>query len=257
VIVVTDATTKMIDSDRAICANINATITEIETLPKIGKIGSDNCAGQGKVLDAIAGVNKVLGNYGRALGDISQNTFINYDSDVNTLQTILQNLPAAQQPTQDQIAAVSGLAGWVSSLVTREDREKAIKDAMVGNNGEMKTNFHKVVALLKQLAMQYSDELDANAKITKLSLARVSHDYGATEPVAVAELSIRLAGNSQVSNDQKAAIKQYVTSLDAMSKAFDAATEKPTAKELLPDVRDFAKQARNMYRSLAKAFPNS
>jgi hypothetical protein len=84
VTVVTDATSKMIDSDRATCANINATISEIETLPNIGQIGSANCADLGKVLDAIAGVNKVLGNYGKALGDIAQNTFINYDSDVNT-----------------------------------------------------------------------------------------------------------------------------------------------------------------------------
>jgi len=83
----------------------------------------------------------------------------------------------------------------------------------------------------------------------------VSHEYKDTEPVAVAELSIRLKGNTQVSNDQKASIKQYIAVLDSMSNAFDAATEKPTAKELLPDVRDFAKQARNVYQSLAKAFP--
>lgn len=255
VTVITDATSKMIDSDRATCANINATIAEIETLPKIGKIGSANCADLDKVLEAIAGVNKVLSNYGKALGDISQDTFINYDSDVSSLQTILKSLPPAQQPTQDQIAAVSGLAGWVTSLVTKEKRDKAIKDAMVGNNGEMKTNFHNVVALLKQLATQYSEGLDINAQITKSSLNLVSHEYKDIEPVAVAELSIRLKGNTQVSNDQKASIKQYVAVLDSMSNAFDAATEKPTAKELLPDVRDFAKQARNVYQSLAKAFP--
>lgn len=257
VTVVTDATSKMIDSDRATCANINATISEIETLPNIGQIGSANCADLGKVLDAIAGVNKVLGNYGKALGDISQDTFINYDSDVNTLQTILKSLPPAQQPTQDQITAVSGLAGWVASLAIQEDREKAIQAAMVGNNGQMKTNFHNVVALLKQLSTQYSDGLDTNARITQAILGRVSHDFVNTEPVAVAELSLRLKGNTQVSNDQKTAIKQYVSALDAMSKAFDAATEKPTAKELLPDVRDFAKQARSVYQSLAKAFPNN
>lgn len=257
VTVVTDATSKMIDSDRATCANINATISEIEALPKIGKIGSANCDGLGKVLDAISGVNKVLGNYGKALGNISQDTFINYDSDISTLQSIFKSLPAAQQPTQDQITAVSGLAGWVASLVTQEKREKAIKDAMVGNNGEMKTNFHNVVTLLKQLATQYSDGLDTNARITKSSLNLVAHEYGATEPVAVAELSLRLAGNTKVSIDQNAAIKQYVNALDAMSKAFDAATEKPTTKELLPEVRDFAKLARSVYQSLAKAFPNS
>ena len=256
VTVVTDATSKIIDSDRATCSNINATISEIETLPKIGKIGSANCADLGKMLDAIAGVNKVLGNYGKALGDISQDTFINYDSDINSLQTIFKSLPAAHQPTQDQITAVSGLAGWVASLVTQEEREKAIKDAMVGNNGEMKTNFHNVVTLLKQLVTQYSDGLDTTARITNTSLSLVSHEYGSTEPVAVAELSIRLSGNTRISNDQKAVINQYVTALDAMSKAFDAATENPTAKELLPEVRDFSKKAWNVYQSFSKAFPN-
>jgi hypothetical protein len=259
VTVVTDATSKMIDSDRVTCANINVTIGEIEALPKIGmgKIGSANCTGAGKVLDAIAGVNKVLANYGKALGDVSQDTFINYDSDVSTLQGILKSLPADYQPTADQITAVSGLAGWVASLVTEEKRERAIKDATVGNNGEMTTNFHNVVALLQHLATNYSDGLEANAQITKDFLILIPPAYGANEPVAVEELKNRLAGNTQVSDDQKAAIKQYVSALQTMSKAFDAATAEPTAKELLPEVRDFAKQARSVYQSFAKAFPHS
>lgn len=255
VTVVTDAASKMIDSDRATCAQINATISEIEALPKIGKIGSANCADLGKVLDAISGVNTVLGNYGKALGDISQDTFINYDSDAPTLQTMLRSLPTRQQPKQEQIAAVSGLAAWVASLATQEKREQAIQDAMVGNNGEMKDNFHKTVGLLKQLAAHYAEGLDTNARITKMSLNLVAHEYGATEPVAVVEMSIRLAGNTVVSNNHKEAIKQYLTALDAMSNAFDAATEKPGVKELLPEVRNFAKQARTMYQSISKAFP--
>lgn len=251
---VTAVTSNIIDSDRATCANINATIAEIDTLPRTHKITPVDCATQGKVLDSIAGTNKILDNYGKALGNISQDTFINYDNDVSTLQTVFKSLPEAQRPTQDQINAVSGLAGWVASLATQEEREKALNGALIGKNGEMKSNFHNVTALLRQLVTQYSEELDINAQITTQVLNRVSHDYASTEPVAVAEMSLRLAGNTQVNNNQKAAIKQYITSLDAMDKAFDATTEKPTAKELLPEVRNFAIQARNMYQPLAKAY---
>lgn len=251
---VTDATAGMIDSDRATCAKINAMVAEVESLPRIGKIGSANCGDLGKTLDAISGVNKLLGNYGKALGDISTDKFINYDSDVNTLKSTLQSLPATQLPTQDQMSAVSGLAGWIASVATQAQRDKAINDAMVGANGEMKNNFHNVAALLKQLSTQYSEGLETNARITTRSLGMVKKEYWATEPVAVAEMSIRLAGSTQVSNDQKAALTKYRAALDAMSKAFDAATEKPTAKELLPEVRDFAKQARDVYQSISKAY---
>ena len=57
-------------------------------------------------LDEIAGINKVLGNYGTALGDVSQDAVVNYDSDVTTAQGIFKSLPAGQQPTQAQVAAV-------------------------------------------------------------------------------------------------------------------------------------------------------
>ena len=258
VIMVTGATNKIVESDRATCSNINATLTEIQTLPKIkemGPIGDANCDELDKVLNAIEGINTVLANYGQALNDISDNKFINYDSDVNSLKGVFKSLPAAQQPTQVQINAVSGLAGWVASLATQKKRDEAIKDAMDGKNGEMKNNFHTVVSLLKQLNEQYSEGLEINAKITTSSLNLVSHFYKETEPVAVAELSIRMAKNTNVSSDQKAAVKQYENALDGMSNAFDAVNKKQTTKELLSEVRDFAKQSRSMYQSISKAFP--
>src|ERR1700676_846967 len=55
VTVVTSATTKMIDSDRTMCANINATLDEFGKLPKIGPFGPEayaDCATLGRVLDA-------------------------------------------------------------------------------------------------------------------------------------------------------------------------------------------------------------
>ncbi|MGA8863255.1 MAG: hypothetical protein WB444_05540 [Gallionella sp.] len=260
VLVVTSATSKITASDRTTCANINATLAEIQTLPKIkemGDFGTANCTELDKTLKAIEGINTVLANYGQALNDISQSTFINYDSDVTSLKGVLNSLPAAQKPTQDQINAVSGLAGWIASLATEEKRDEAIKDAMEGNNGEMRDNFHKVVSLLKQLNDQYSEGLEINAKITQSSLNLVSHFYGNSEPLAVAEHSLRVAANTTVSADQEAAVKQYDKALDGMSNAFDAASKNQTTKELLTEVRDFAKQARTMYQSVSKAFPNS
>jgi hypothetical protein len=252
VTVVTAATSTMIAADQDTCANINATLTELADLPRIGSIGSANCADLKKTLQAITGVNKVLANYAKALNDISQNTFVNYDSEVNKLQSILKSLPNA--PSQAQISAVTGLAGWIASLVTEEQRDKAIRAAMVGPGGEMTENFHATVGLLSQLVTQYSDGTAADAAITHRSLDFVRHEYGASEPVAVEEMSIRLDAHTRISDDQKAAIAQYKTALAAMDKAFDAATAQPSAKVLLGDVRDFAKQARSVYQSFTAAF---
>jgi hypothetical protein len=259
VTVVTSATTKMIDSDRAMCTNINAALDEFGKLPKIGPFSADtyaHCATLGKVLDAIDGVNTVLENYGKALGNISQDSVVNYDSDVTTLQGILKSLPAKYQPSANQIAAVSGLAGWVASLVTEGSREKAIRNAMSGPGDVMNTHFHTVVELLRQLSSQYSEALTTNAAVTATSLDLVTHEYQKSEPVAVAELRNRLAGATQVGKDATTAIKQYSGALDAMNAAFDAARKQPTAKQLLMDVRSFAQQARSVYESFAKAFPN-
>jgi hypothetical protein len=208
------------------------------------------------VLDAIDGVNTVLENYGKALGNISQDSVVNYDSDVTTLQGILKSLPAKYKPTDNQITAVTGLAGWVASLVTERSREKAIRNAMSGPGDVMNAHFHTVVGLLSQLSTQYSEALATNASVTATSLNLVAHEYQGTEPVAVAELRNRLAGATQVGKDATAAINQYGSALDAMSKAFDSARKQPSAKELLTEVRAFAQQARSMYESFAKAFPN-
>src|ERR1700722_17117629 len=97
---VTAATTIMTASDRRLCVNINATVAELTQLPAIGAMGvSANCDELGQALDAIDGVNRVLDNYGKALANISQGTFVNYDSDITALQGIFNNLPAKWQPT--------------------------------------------------------------------------------------------------------------------------------------------------------------
>jgi hypothetical protein len=259
VTVVTSATTKMIDSDRTVCANINAVLDEFGKLSKIGPFGPEayaDCSTLGKVLDAINGVNTVLENYGKALGNISQDTVVNYDSDVTALQGILKSLPAKYQPTAAQSTAVSELAGWVASLVTERSREKAIRNAMSGPGDVMNTHFHTVVALLRQLSSQYSETLTTSASTTAKSLDLVTRVYSGSEPVAVAELRNRLAGASQVGAGATDAISQYAKALDAMDTAFDAARKEPTAKELLTEVRSFAQQARSVYESFAKAFPN-
>lgn len=260
VIVVTNATSRIVDSDRETCWHIDATLAEIRTLPKIRAISQSNtvnCDELDKGLNAIEGVNSVLVNYGMALNDVSDNKFVNYDSDVNSLKGVFKSLPSDRQPTQDQINALSGLAGWVASLATQEKRDKAIRDAMDGNNGEMKNNFHIVVNWLKQLNQQYAELLEINAKISTNNLNLVKYYYKDSEPVAVAELSIRMASSTTVSNEQSAAVIQYEKALDGMSNAFDAVNKKQTTKELLTEVRDFAKQSRSMYQLVSKAFPRN
>jgi hypothetical protein len=252
VAVVTEATGKMINADCATCANYNAMIDEMGMI-RNKPYTHAKCEDLGKTLDAISALNTLLSNYGKALGNISQDTFTDYDSDEQGLKAVLQSLPAAQQPTQAQMDAVRELAGWLASLATQAQREKAVKAAMVGKNGEMRENFHITVALLRKLATQYSDGLERMANVTRMSLSLVEHDYAATEPVAVAEMKVRLSGSSHVSDEHKEAVRQYIAALDAMTKAFDAAAEKPAAREMLAEVRDFARQARNVYQSVSKA----
>jgi hypothetical protein len=253
---VTSATTIMTASDRKLCASINATVAELAQLPAIGAAGATaNCDELGRALDAIDGVNKVLDNYGKALGNISQGTFVNYDSDVTALQGVFKSLPAKWQPTAAESTALSGLAGWIASVATEAKRDKAIHAAMIGDNGAMQTNFHQVVQLLGRLVRQYAEAQDTNVQITKAVLGLVDHTYKTSEPVAVAEMHIRLAPNTSIPTDQAAAIRQYQTTLDSMAKAFDTATKNATAKTLLSEVKDFATQARSVYQSFAKAFP--
>jgi hypothetical protein len=253
---VTSATTMMTASDRKLCVSINVTVAELAQLPAIGAAGATaNCDELGLALDAIDGVNKVLDNYGKALSNISQSTFVNYDSDVTTLQGVFKTLPAQWQPTAAESTALSGLAGWIASVATEARRDRAVHAAMVGDNGVMQTNFHQVVQLLGRLVRQYADAQDTNVRITKAVLGLVDRTYKPSEPVAVAEMHIRLAPNTSIPTDQTAAIKQYQTTLDAMAKAFDTATKNATAKTLLSDVKDFATQARSVYQSFTKAFP--
>jgi hypothetical protein len=259
VTVVTASTEQLVSSDRATCKDLNATLNEFEQLPKIqalGDVGHADCETLGRVLDAIDGVNTVLDHYGKALMAISQDSVLNYDSDVRTLQDTLKTLPLKRPPTREQIAAVGGLAGWTASLVTRKARDTAIHNALVGSNGSMKTHFHNVVALLQSLSKQYADGLQANANIHSGILRLVSTEYGREEAVAVAELRTRLAETTRMTDAQKAAIDKYNQGLDAMNRAFDAASAAPTAKELLREVREFAEQARGIYQSFTKAFPN-
>jgi hypothetical protein len=253
---VTSATTTMISADRSLCDNINATVAELQELPKIGDIGATaECRTLNGALDAIAGVNTILDNYGKALGNIAQGTFVNYDSDVTALQGVFSSLPKQWQPTAAQSSALSGLAGWVASLVTEEKREKAIHDAMVGNDDVMAGNFHDVVGLLSRLVSQYSEAEAQRAQIARDVLGLVGKEYGSAEPLAVAEMNTRLAGSTKVGASQAMAVKQYQAALITMNTAFEAVRKKPTAKELLSDVRAFATQAKAVYQSFTKAFP--
>ena len=254
VLMVTDATDKIMASDRLVCADITALVQETESLPGVGSLGDANCAKLDKILAGIVGVNQVLGNYGQALADIAQDSFINYDSDVGTLSGILNQLPP-RLASPEQIAAVGQLAGFVASLATEHDREKAIRAAMAGP--AMQGNFHQVSSLLKSLAKQYGQGLEQRAATTNSILRVVRHDFGPAEPVAVAELSLRLAPLAHVSEAQTTALRSYQAALDGMDKAFDAALAKPTAKQLLDDVKDFARQARSVAKALATAFPRS
>ena len=283
---VTTATNTMIEADRSVCKTTNETLSEVSKFPGVGAMANYDCVNLNKVLDSISGVNLVLENYGKALHDISEDTFIGYDSDSTALQSTLKALPTNIKPSDDKIAAVSGLASWIASVETQDDREKAVEAAMSGNNGEMKENFHKVVALLSELSKQYEEALTTNARITQASIGIVKHDFarcgsmtivvtentGKTsgsatppkcEPVAVEEMTKRLTANLELVDGtpasltvaQMKAITDYRNSLDAMSKAFDAASQKQTSKQLLPEVITFAKQARTVSQSVQKAFP--
>ena len=150
----------------------------------------------------------------------------------------------------------NGLAGWVASLVTRQARDKAIHNALGGPNDIMKKHFRNVVALLQSLSRQYAEGVQTNGNIHRGILQLVSTQYGLEEAVAVAEVRNRLADTTRMTDAQKAAIDQYNKGLDAMNLAFDAASAKPNAKEILREVHDFADQAKNVYQSLIKAFPN-
>jgi hypothetical protein len=259
VTVVTAGTEQLVSSDRATCEDLNATLDEFEHLPKIqalGDVGKGDCESLDKVLDAIEGVNNVLDHYGKALAAISRDSVVNFDSDVSSLQGILKALPVKTPPTNEQIAAVGGLAGWIASLVTRQARDKAIHNALVGPKDRMKTHFHNVVALLQSLSKQYAEGVQANGNVHRGILQLVSTQYGRDEAVAVAEVRNRLAKTTRVTDAQKAALDEYNKGLDAMNRAFDAASAQPTAKQLLHAVRDFAEQAKNVYQSLTRAFPN-
>jgi len=271
---VTTATNTMIEADRSVCKTTNETLSEVSKFPGVGAMANYDCVNLNKVLDSISGVNLVLENYGKALHDISEDTFIGYDSDSTALQSTLKALPTNIKPSDDKIAAVSGLASWIASVETQDDREKAVEAAMSGNNGEMKENFHKVVALLSELSKQYEEALTTNARIARCGSMTivVTENTGKTsgsatppkcEPVAVEEMTKRLTANLELVDGtpasltvaQMKAITDYRNSLDAMSKAFDAASQKQTSKQLLPEVITFAKQARTVSQSVQKAFP--
>ncbi len=255
VALVTEATGQILAADRANCAELAATVAELAAIAPQLAVDGVHCEGLSKTLDAIEGINRLLATFGHALGDVAQESFTDYLDDPNVLQAQVAGLPDRLQPTSEQAAALAGLSAWVASLATERERERTIRATLRDPQGRLPAQFHHVVALLRQLLANYAEGVETQAQVSRQVLLLVSHQYRATEPVAVAELALRWAPRTQVSPAQHKALAAYQAALDGMDHAFDAAVRNADAKDLLPEVKDFAVQARSVVRSLRDAFP--
>jgi hypothetical protein len=152
------------------------------------------------------------------------------------------------------MAAVGSVFSLVETAAFKGYRQAELSKAMTG---EPAAAFDKIMVSYAQLAEQYSGALDSQLSNIELTKNAIKHDYKKTEPLAVAEMSVRLDALHDDVAAKAAAIKDFTAALDKVKPAFDAAVKdltSPNPQEIYESVKVFAAQVEDAHDKLKKAF---
>ncbi|MGH7032804.1 MAG: hypothetical protein ACREFL_03650 [Stellaceae bacterium] len=246
---VTSDTPNIVAADKASCRQNAALQDEYKNLEN-QTLAPLQCGQLAAVLDSLLELNKALQAYGAALNSMAQDQFVTADADSNAVTGSLQTLEVVPAPV---VAAVGSLFSLVETAALQGYRQHELAKAMTGQPAAA---FKTVMAAYVRLGDQYAGALERQQSNTTLISNAIVHDYSHTEPVAAAEMSIRLAALHDDVANRAAAIKDFAAAVAKVDPAFDAAAQdltNPSPKEIYTAVKAFAAQVKDTHDKLKAA----
>ncbi len=247
---VTGDTPGIVAADQASCEANAALQREYDQLEgqELSQLPCEQLSG---VLKALIAENTAIEAYAKALSDMAQDQFVTTDTDAKSVTTTLQNSGAVSSPV---VAAVGSIFSLVEEAALKEYRQKELSKAMTGEPADA---FKTIMASYSQLAIQYSNALDTQLSDLETIKAAIAHDHQKAEPVAVAEMFVRLEALHQDIQAKATAIKAFTGAIDKANAAFDSAARdltNPNPKDIYDSVSAFASQVNDAHDKLKKAF---
>lgn len=247
---VTGDVSNMATSDEASCRQ-NVDLQSEYAAAEHQALSPAPCDALADVLRAIAIENKALQAYGTALGNIAQDQFVDADTDSRSVTTTLQTVQSVSAPVA---TAIGSLFTLVETAALSGYRQHELSKVM---NGPSADAVETLVRDFGALSSQYSVSLQHQLLNLDLMKGAFIRNHRDNEPLAVAEMSVRLQSLRSDIEQKITAVKAFDTVLATVRPAFNAALQdlnKPGAKELYTDVQAFAAKVSDAHDKLKKAF---
>lgn len=223
---------------------------------------SDTCPGIESLMPALQGLSVVLSAYGSAIKSLAQDSFVTYNAELDVLPESLGRIPRPGHRseallTREQTESISALQKLLYEAAIHSYRQRKLEQVLDDRNRQA---ILAVVNALRQASAYYSPMLDiVQVKtVAVIDDARMLQREGLLlEPVGLQEFSIRMAGQAEAVKAKQDALRSYVALLDKVEPALDKtrwSLRNPADKELLSEVREFARTASEVERKLRKAF---
>jgi tetratricopeptide (TPR) repeat protein len=224
-----------------------AEFTEITGQPTF----APHCDRRAATLTKLLEESKALQAYGKALSDLADDKYVSTDVDGGAVAATLTSLNV-EAPVVTAVQTVfTDIEGWALAGYRQRKINAALSDRTRGA-------VNVIIENLKLNLSIYDNDLADEAS----NLSTVANNFDRAkwrerEPIASAELHIRLSSVRDDVVAKRAALNSYRDALDALPKALATAASDarhPDRKTILEDVKTFARQAKKAHDDIARAF---
>lgn len=248
---VTADTGSIVAADESSCAQANVELAEYNRIFE-QRVSLVDCARREHVLGKLLQENKAFEAYGAALSSLAQDQYVTTDEDGKAVSAALTSLGGSAP----LVAAVDSIFTAVEHWALSGYRERHIKDAI---NGAPAQAFLTVTGDMGALVKQYRDSLDTELqRIDLIETDLGSNDVRKHEPIAAAEMDLRLKGLTVTVKSKQAALDAYAKSVAGLPAALASAqrdVKHPDKKAIAAAIKTFASEAKDAHDKIAKAFP--
>lgn len=249
----TQDTTSIAAADEQACASDAALQNEYSSLEaafKGGTLPPPPCSRLHAALKSMVAENKALGAYASALKSVAANQFATTTTDSGDVSATLKSFKVSAPV----ISAVGAVFSTIETAVLDGYRQREIGKVMNAPTGKaLKT----IIRSYSKLASQYAKLLKHWRDNIGLISNGIAHSHIKTEPVAVAELQLRLTKLQQSLKAKRSAVIAFATAIGKLKPAYDAAAKDlrhPSPTEIYADVKSFASQVKDAHDKLVAAF---
>ncbi len=209
-------------------------------------------------LQPIVELNVVLNNFSTAVESLARDDFVTGKPEADAASNFLSNMGklGAFELSSGQVSAVTGLVQFVTNAMLNSERQGVLGKAFSAENQQ---NLQSVIAALGKAGDFYINDLRSEKILIGLVSNEIEHKLSASESLAVSEFKLRLRGQRDLVEARMNAVRQYQQALVKLKDAIAPAAQsinQPDNREILREIKDFARQAYDVNRQFRAAFGN-